>query len=302
MQKRFDVVLIEGAGGLLSPLGEKFDSRELIAALRATPMVVCPNRLGAVNQILLTLAALPRSVSRRARVVLMSPAKPDASTSTNAGLLAEFLDAKKIFCLPHFGRAIDPEKVLKDPPVRRRSVLVDEMIPTERRPPAGGWSCAAALKLELHTPGRRPALPSRFRRRVGGQERFAPRLVIFVKLQSLLQRLEFFHLGGGGEVNRPLGHFLRVGEIAGLGAGHAEHIEHERLRAAGQGIGLGGEHERGFPVANLRIVIGGQHVGGVGEDLKIIRVEPQRRAKLINRPGIAALFEQRLPMSKCAAG
>src|SRR6185503_8633684 len=28
---RFPVVLVEGAGGLLSPLGEKFDSRDLIA-------------------------------------------------------------------------------------------------------------------------------------------------------------------------------------------------------------------------------------------------------------------------------
>ena len=114
MQKRFEVVLIEGAGGLLSPLGEKFDSRELIAALRAMPMVVCPNRLGAVNQVLLTLAALPRSASCRARVVLMSPAKPDASTATNAGLLAGFLDAKRIFCLPRLGGRFDPEKVLKD--------------------------------------------------------------------------------------------------------------------------------------------------------------------------------------------
>jgi len=119
MQKRFDVVLIEGAGGLLSPLGENFDSRDLIAALRATPMVVCPNRLGAVNQVLLTLAALPRSASCRARVVLMSPAKPEASTSTNAGLLAEFLDAKRIFCLPWLGGNFDPEKVLKNPRVRR---------------------------------------------------------------------------------------------------------------------------------------------------------------------------------------
>jgi dethiobiotin synthetase len=119
MQKRFDVVLIEGAGGLLSPLGENFDSRDLIAALRATPMVVCPNRLGAVNQILLTLAALPRSASCRARVVLMSPSKPDASTSTNVSLLAEFLDAKRIFCLPRLGGRFDPEKVLKDSRIRR---------------------------------------------------------------------------------------------------------------------------------------------------------------------------------------
>jgi dethiobiotin synthetase len=119
MQKRFNVLLVEGAGGLLSPLGENFDSRDLIAALRTTPIVVCPNRLGAVNQVLLTLAALPRSASCRARVVLISPSKPDASTSTNVSLLAEFLDAKRIFCLPRLGGRFDPEKVLKDSRIRR---------------------------------------------------------------------------------------------------------------------------------------------------------------------------------------
>ena len=62
MQKRFAVVLVEGAGGLLSPLGEKFDSRDLIVALDAIPIVVCPDRLGAVNQVLLTLEVLPEKI------------------------------------------------------------------------------------------------------------------------------------------------------------------------------------------------------------------------------------------------
>ncbi len=119
MQKRFDVVLVEGAGGLLSPLGGNFDSRDLIAARRATPMVVCPNRLGAVNQVLLTLAALPQSAYCRARVVLMSPAKPDAATNTNAGMLAEFFDARRIFELPWLGRWPAAGKVLKDSRVWR---------------------------------------------------------------------------------------------------------------------------------------------------------------------------------------
>jgi dethiobiotin synthetase len=119
MQKRFEVVLVEGAGGLLSPLGEQFDSHDLITALRATPIIVCPNRLGAVNQILLTLAALPRGAACRARVVLMSPPKPDASTATNDSLLAEFLDAQRIFYLPWLGERLDPGKILKDLAVRQ---------------------------------------------------------------------------------------------------------------------------------------------------------------------------------------
>jgi dethiobiotin synthetase len=119
MQKRFEILLIEGAGGLLSPLGGNFDSRDLIAALHATPMVVCPNRLGAVNQVLLTLAALPRSASCRARVVLMSPSKPDASTNTNVGLLAEYFDGRRIFVLPQLDRRPDAEIVLKDSHTRR---------------------------------------------------------------------------------------------------------------------------------------------------------------------------------------
>ncbi len=119
MQKRFDVVLIEGAGGLLSPLGGNFNSRALIAALRATPIVVCPNRLGAVNQVLLTLEALSRSAATKARVVLMSPSRLDSSTSTNASLLAEFFDAEKIFVLPWLGRNFNVVRALKYPCVER---------------------------------------------------------------------------------------------------------------------------------------------------------------------------------------
>ena len=115
LQKRFNVLLIEGAGGLLSPLGWNFNSRALIIALHATPVVVCPNRLGAVNQILLTLEALPHSAAAKARVVFMSPSKLDSSTATNAGLLSEFFNTKKIFSLPWLGGKFDAVRSLKDP-------------------------------------------------------------------------------------------------------------------------------------------------------------------------------------------
>jgi dethiobiotin synthetase len=97
---RFDTVVVEGAGGLLSPLGEDFDSRDLIVALRATPIVVCPNRLGAVNQALLVLNALPRAVAKHTTVMLVSPRKPDAASRTNPRLLAELIGSQRVRVLP----------------------------------------------------------------------------------------------------------------------------------------------------------------------------------------------------------
>jgi dethiobiotin synthetase len=107
MQKQFDVLVVEGAGGLLSPLGEIFDSRDLIVALRAVPVIVAPNRLGVVNHILLTLAALPKNLRTKAFVVLVPQRKPDTAAKTNARLLAQFFNPKRILT------ANDPKLLLK---------------------------------------------------------------------------------------------------------------------------------------------------------------------------------------------
>jgi len=124
-RKKFDVTLVEGAGGLLSPLGENFDSWDLILALRAKPIIVAQNKLGAVNHILLTLAVLPKNYRAKARIILMSPAKPDAATKTNAKLLGEFFPAGKIFTLPWLGKNFEPAIALKTPQLKRTlAVLV----------------------------------------------------------------------------------------------------------------------------------------------------------------------------------
>ena len=118
MQNKFDMVLVEGAGGLLSPLGENFDSGDLIAAMSAPPVIVAPNRLGVVNHILLTLEALPRSAAARARVVLVAPPKQDAATVSNAKLLAGFFDAGRTFKLPWMGDNFSAGEPLKNQHVR----------------------------------------------------------------------------------------------------------------------------------------------------------------------------------------
>jgi dethiobiotin synthetase len=95
-----DVLLVEGAGGLLSPLGEGFSARELIAQTRAVPVIVCPNRLGAVNQARLVVEALPPSAAAQARIVLVGQARPDTSVPSNRLLLQEILGRNRVVELP----------------------------------------------------------------------------------------------------------------------------------------------------------------------------------------------------------
>lgn len=98
-------LLVEGAGGLLSPLGEGFAADELIARLRARAVVVCPNRLGVINQARLTLGSLPKSARADAQVVLMGQVQPDSSVKTNAALLGELVGAGRVIVLPFLPRA-----------------------------------------------------------------------------------------------------------------------------------------------------------------------------------------------------
>ena len=126
--KRFDVMLVEGAGGLLSPLGKDFDSRGLISALRATPVIVAPNRLGVVNHILLTLEALPNNLRTEARIVLMTPPKPDLSTGSNARLLAQ-LSVRNIYRLPWFGAKFSPSITMQEQLVRKALAAIAGVAP-----------------------------------------------------------------------------------------------------------------------------------------------------------------------------
>jgi len=119
IQRRFEFVLVEGAGGLLSPLGEDFNARDLIIALRAVPVIVCPNRLGVVNHTLLTAEALPRAISRRAVIVLMSPRRPDLPSRTSPRLLAGILGRDRVHEFPWLSETADWRRALATSSVRQ---------------------------------------------------------------------------------------------------------------------------------------------------------------------------------------
>lgn len=102
-----DHLIIEGAGGLLSPLGDGFNALDLMKELRCRPVIVCPNRLGAINQILLVQSALTTGLRRRAVWVLMAGPRETMVTRTNSLLIRELLGPDRFVELP---RKQDPEK------------------------------------------------------------------------------------------------------------------------------------------------------------------------------------------------
>ncbi len=118
VRRRFEVTLVEGAGGVLSPLGVDFNSRDLIRGLGAVPIIVAPNRLGVVNHLLLTVEALPAGCRAKAQVVLMMPPKPDTAAATNRGLLAQ-LGVRSVWQVPWLGAAYQAGHALQTPQVRR---------------------------------------------------------------------------------------------------------------------------------------------------------------------------------------
>jgi dethiobiotin synthetase len=91
-KKRSDVVLVEGAGGLMSPLGDEEYVADLACDFGFPLVIVARNALGTINQTLQTLiaAATFREGLPIAGIVLNNPSPPgdDPSRSSNRRELA----------------------------------------------------------------------------------------------------------------------------------------------------------------------------------------------------------------------
>jgi len=100
-----EIVLMEGFGGLLSPITWDWTVVELARSLGAVALVVGSDRLGVINHALLTLSALELAGIDVAGVVLTPPAMADASTGTNAEAIARLGGLDQVLVTP---RAADP--------------------------------------------------------------------------------------------------------------------------------------------------------------------------------------------------
>ena len=104
--KQRELTLVEGAGGLLSPLTVDGDTRDLIVRLKARPLIVASNRLGVIHDVRATLGCLPPSLRSSVPVVLMAPAAVDPSTARNARSLSEYHPADRIVEIPRVSSEI----------------------------------------------------------------------------------------------------------------------------------------------------------------------------------------------------
>ncbi len=96
-----DTVLIEGAGGLLAPLGVSFSALELIEQLDAEVIVAAPNRLGVLNHARLTVEALQHRGLRRIRIALIETSAPDKSAAYNRTDLASLVRPLPVVTIGH---------------------------------------------------------------------------------------------------------------------------------------------------------------------------------------------------------
>jgi dethiobiotin synthetase len=84
----YDFALVEGAGGVLSPLTWTTDIPAVAHALgEETVVLVAADRLGTLSAAHAAVQCLADSWLVPAAIVLAAPAAPDASTGTNAGAL-----------------------------------------------------------------------------------------------------------------------------------------------------------------------------------------------------------------------
>jgi dethiobiotin synthetase len=97
--------LIEGTGGLLTPVTWEWNMIDVARALDACALVVAADRMGTINHTLLTLSALELAGISCAGVVLTTPETTDRSTGANAPTIARLSGVDRVTAVP---RTADP--------------------------------------------------------------------------------------------------------------------------------------------------------------------------------------------------
>ena len=111
---RCDLLIVEGVGGLMTPLGDQYSVRDLLQRLNCRVFLVCQNRLGVINHTLLTAEALQGTGIKEFTIVLMGVEKPDISAKSNPRMIRQRLPSIPLFCLPYLGKRASKVEEVKN--------------------------------------------------------------------------------------------------------------------------------------------------------------------------------------------
>ena len=101
LQKKYPVVLVEGAGGVRVPVSRHFEMIDLIRMLQLPVVVAAASGLGTINHTLLTIGALNAERLEVKGVVIAAPQETaDPSVATLLPTLEAFLPATILGVLP----------------------------------------------------------------------------------------------------------------------------------------------------------------------------------------------------------
>jgi dethiobiotin synthetase len=110
----FDVVIVEGAGGLFSPLADGILNADLAARLADSIVIVAANRLGVIHQTLSVCEAAANRGLKPIGIVLCDPTgDADASSASNAAQIARYCPVPVIGSIP-FGGSVDDAGFLEN--------------------------------------------------------------------------------------------------------------------------------------------------------------------------------------------
>jgi dethiobiotin synthetase len=110
---RHDFVVVEGAGGLLTPITECWLMADLIGALKLPALIVCRPGQGTINHTLMTLECMRnRGLEALGFFLNRFPATPNLSESTNAEIIASIGGVPHLGSIPEMGDFFSQQEVI----------------------------------------------------------------------------------------------------------------------------------------------------------------------------------------------
>jgi dethiobiotin synthetase len=123
LAKRCEILLVEGSGGVLAPLGRHYAAAQIISRLGCETVIVAPNCLGTINHTLLTAKYLQTIAAKGLKIVVMSQKRPDLSSRSNINAICELLPGIPVFSLPYLGREASKMRGVKKSEKKVKKIL-----------------------------------------------------------------------------------------------------------------------------------------------------------------------------------